>query len=243
MDFTLPFSAQPALVRLLHGLHIAGLNLFAKAEQTGVHSAAMNRPDEDLPLEEAVRTNADDVDLLRRIGDADETALGALYDEWSHPLYSLVLSLLRDSDEAEDVVEETFWEAWRRADEYEPAHGTVSTWLLTTGRRKALERLRARKRSREDLLRRKSPFADFPAYGHDPMDDVEGAEVREKVRRALRELPPEQREALEMGYFGGLSEKEIADASGLAPETVETRMRLAIQGLRVPGPTSRGSAE
>jgi RNA polymerase sigma-70 factor (ECF subfamily) len=75
------------------------------------------------------------------------------------------------------------------------------------------------------------------------MDDVEGAEVREKVRRALRELPPEQREALEMGYFGGLSEKEIADASGLAPETVETRMRLAIQGLRVPGPTSRGSAE
>jgi RNA polymerase sigma-70 factor (ECF subfamily) len=203
----------------------------------------MNRPDENLPLEEAVRTNADDVELLRRIGDADETALGALYDAWSHPLYSLVLSLLWDSDEAEDVVEETFWEVWRRADEYEPAHGAVSSWLLTTGRRKALERLRARKRSREDLLRRKSPFADFPAYGHDPMDDVEGAEIREQVRRALRELPREQREALEMGYFGGLSETEIADVSGLTPEALKTTVRLAIQRLRVPGPISRGGAD
>lgn len=203
----------------------------------------MNRPDEDLPIEEAARTNADDVELLRRIGDADETALGALYDEWSHPLYSLVLGLLRDSDEAEDVVEETFWGAWRRAEEYEPAHGTVSTWLLTAGRRRALERLRARKRSHEDPPRRRSPFADFPAYGYDPMDDVEGAEVREQVRAALRELPPEQREMLEMGYFGGLSQAEMASASGLTPETVKTRMHLAIRSLRVPGLTSRGSAE
>ncbi len=203
----------------------------------------MIRPDEDPPLEEAVRTNADDVELLRRIGDADETALGALYDEWSNPLYSLVLGLLRDSDEAEDVVEETFWEVWRRAEEYEPANGAIATWLLTAGRRRALGRLRARKRSREDLRRRRSPFADFPAYGYDPLDDIEGAEIREQVRAALRELPPEQREMLEIGYFGGLTQAEISEASGLTPETVKTRMRLAMQRLRVPGPTSRGRPE
>lgn len=203
----------------------------------------MSRPDEYSPLEEAARTNADDVELLRRIGDADETALGALYDEWSRPLYSLVLSLLRDSDEAEDVVEETFWEAWRRAAQYEPANGAVATWLLTAGRRRAVERLRARKRSREDLPRRRSPFADFPPYGYDPMDDTEGAGIREQVRAALRELPPEQREALEMGYFGGLTQAEIASASGLPAEKVKTRMRLAMQRLRVPGPTSRGRLE
>lgn len=203
----------------------------------------MNRPDEDLPLEEAARTNADDVALLRRISDADETALGALYDEWSHSLYSLVLSLLRNSDEAEDVVEETSWEAWRRADEYEPANGAVSTWLLTAGRRRALERLHARQGERQYVPRRRSPFADFPAYGHDPMDDVEGAKVREQVRAALRDLPPEQRETLEMGYFGGLSQTDIADLSGLSPDTVRTRTRLAMQRLRVPGPTSRGMTE
>lgn len=203
----------------------------------------MNRPDDDLPPGEAARTNADDVDLLRRISDVDETALGALYDEWNHPLYSLVLSLLRDSDEAEDVVEETFWGIWRRAGEYEPARGAVSTWLLTSGRRRALERLRARKNNREHLPRHRSPFADFPEYGYDPMDDVEGAEIREAMRRALRELPSEQRETLEIGYFGGLSQAEIAEASGLSQEAVKTRMRLAMQSLRVPGPTSRGTTE
>lgn len=202
----------------------------------------MNRPDEDFPREDAARSNAEDVQLLRRIGDADETALGALYDEWSHPLYSLVFSILRDSDEAEDIVEKTFWEVWRRADEYEPARGAVATWLLMTGRRKALQRLRAGKKNYRDLPRRRSPFADFPGYS-DLMNDIEGAEAREQIRAALRELPREQRETLEMAYFGGLSQTEIADASGVTPEAVKTRMRLAIQRLRVPGPTSRGSAE
>lgn len=100
-------------------------------------------PDTDLPDPEAW-SNADDVELLRRIGDADEAALGALYDQWSHALYSLVLSLLGDPDEAEDVVEETFWHAWQNAGSYEPSSGAVSTWLLTMGRRRTLDRLRAR---------------------------------------------------------------------------------------------------
>ena len=179
-------------------------------------------------------SNAEDAALIRRMVDADETALGALYDRWVRSLYSLVLHLLRDPDEAEDVVEETFWQAWRKADSYEPSRGAVSTWLLTIGRRKALDRLRARKRNREDSIESESGFADLPSSSPDPESQAEGSDLREHVRAALRELPNEQREVLELGYFSGLSQAEIAEKTGQPLGTVKTRMRLAMQKLREP---------
>jgi RNA polymerase sigma-70 factor (ECF subfamily) len=188
-------------------------------------------------------SNADDVALMRLMVEADETALGALYDRWVRSLYSLVLHLLKDPDEAEDVVEETFWQAWRKADSYEPSRGAVSTWLLTIGRRKALDRLRARKRSREDLVGDDRSLADLPSSAPDPSIDVEGAELRESVRLALNDLPSEQREVLELGYFNGLSQSEIADVTGQPLGTVKTRMRLAMQKLREPLSMHRGVTE
>ena len=179
-------------------------------------------------------SNAEDAALIRRMVDADETALGALYDRWVRSLYSLVLHLLRDPDEAEDVVEETFWQAWRKAGSYEPSKGAVSTWLLTIGRRKALDRLRARKRNREDTINGESTFDDLPSRSPDPANEAEGSELRENIRAALQELPPEQREVLELGYFSGLSQAEIADATGQPLGTIKTRMRLAMQKLRGP---------
>jgi RNA polymerase sigma-70 factor (ECF subfamily) len=179
-------------------------------------------------------SNAEDAALIRRMVDADETALGALYDRWVRSLYSLVLHLLRDPDEAEDVVEETFWQAWRKAGSYEPSKGAVSTWLLTIGRRKALDRLRARKRNREDTISGESTFADLPSQSQDPASEAEGSELRENIRAALKELPPEQREVLELGYFSGLSQAEIAEATGQPLGTIKTRMRLAMQKLRGP---------
>ena len=175
--------------------------------------------------------------------EADETALGALYDRWVRSLYSLVLHLLKDPDEAEDVVEETFWQAWRKAGSYEPSRGAVSTWLLTIGRRKALDRLRARKRSREDLLGDDRSFADLPSSEPDPSLDAESVEIRENVRQALNGLPAEQREVLELGYFSGLSQSEIADVTGQPLGTVKTRMRLAMQKLREPLSMHRGVTE
>lgn len=199
----------------------------------------MNPNDKDLSYPVEVWTNADDVALVRRMVEADETALGALYDQWNRALYSLVLHLLQDPDEAEDVVEETFWQAWRKASSYEPSKGAVSTWLLTIGRRRALDRLRARKRHREDLAG-SSTFADLPSNEPDPLEDTETAERREQVRAALRGLPSEQREVLELGYFNGLSQSEIADATGQPLGTVKTRMRLAMQKLREPLAAHRG---
>ena len=200
----------------------------------------MNPSERDLSYSTEVRSNADDVALIRRMADADETALGALYDQWNRSLYSLVLHLLKDADEAEDVVEETFWQAWRKASTYEPARGAVSTWLLTIGRRKALDRLRARKRHREDPILGERTFADLPSPDPDPVQDLEVKEIREKVRAALLQLPAEQREVLELGYFNGLSQSEIADATGQPLGTVKTRMRLAMQKLREPLSVHRG---
>ena len=179
-------------------------------------------------------SNADDVALMRRIVEADETALGALYDRWVRSLYSLVLQLLKDPDEAEDVVEETFWQAWRKADSYEPSKGAVSTWILTIGRRKALDRLRSKKRSREDIASNDQSFADLPSTDPDPSANVEGSELRDHVRAALADLPQEQREVLELGYFSGLSQAEIAERTRQPLGTVKTRMRLAMQKLREP---------
>ena len=187
------------------------------------------------------RSNADDVALIRRMADADETALGALYDRWFRSLYSLVFHLLKDADEAEDVVEETFWQAWRKASSYEPSRGAVSTWLLTIGRRKALDRIRAKKRHKEDPIGNDGAFADLPSMDPNPSQDLEGSELREHVRLALNELPEEQRQVLQLGYFRGMSQSEIADFTGQPLGTVKTRMRLAMQKLREPLSMFRGT--
>jgi RNA polymerase sigma-70 factor (ECF subfamily) len=193
----------------------------------------MNPSEQELSYSREVRSNAEDVALIRRMCDADETALGALYDRWARSLYSLVFHLLKDADEAEDVVEETFWQAWRKASSYEPSRGAVSTWLLTIGRRRALDRLRARSRRKEDSTQT-GVLADIASSASDPLQMVENSERRSSVLNALRELPDEQREVLELGYFRGLSQSEIADTTGQPLGTVKTRMRLAMQKLREP---------
>jgi RNA polymerase sigma-70 factor (ECF subfamily) len=195
----------------------------------------MNPPEQDLSYSREIRTNAEDVALIRRMCDADETALGALYDRWMRSLYSLVFHLLKDADEAEDVVEETFWQAWRKASTYEPSRGAVSTWLLTIGRRRALDRLRAKERRREESMTEEGRnLADLASGALDPQQAAEGSERRAHILAALRELPNEQREALELGYFEGLSQTEIAEVTGQPLGTVKTRMRLAMQKLREP---------
>jgi RNA polymerase sigma-70 factor (ECF subfamily) len=202
----------------------------------------MNPSEQDLSYSREVRSNAEDVALIRRMCDADETALGALYDRWVRSLYSLVFHLLKDADEAEDVVEETFWQAWRKASSYEPSRGAVSTWLLTIGRRRALDRLRARGRRREESMTQLGALADVASPVPDPSQMTEGSERRSHVQAVLRGLPDEQREVLELGYFEGLSQTEIAELTGQPLGTVKTRMRLAMQKLREPLSMFRESA-
>ena len=176
---------------------------------------------------------SEDGSLVQRMAAGDEQALGALYDKWYPLVHGVVSRLLRQPDDVEDVVEETFWQAWRQASRFDASRGAVQTWLLTIARSRALDRVRALRRRREEPLEGDDgeSVVQRPAEG-DPGLDAEASERRRIVTAALDELPAEQREALELGYFGGLSQSEIAERTGQPLGTVKTRMRLAMQKLR-----------
>ncbi|MEP6732409.1 MAG: sigma-70 family RNA polymerase sigma factor [bacterium] len=179
------------------------------------------------------RVTTDDVTLLRRMAEGDEQALGAFYDRWNPLVHAVVVRILRQRDDVDDVVEEAFWQAWRQSARYEPSRGSVQTWLLTIARSRALDRARGNQRRREEPLENESgELVVQRAADSDASMDAEAAERRKIVLAALSELPAEQREALELGYYGGLSQSEIADRTGQPLGTIKTRMRLAMQKLK-----------
>ena len=168
----------------------------------------------------------------------NERALGTLFDRWATLVNSIAMRIINDPDEAEAVLEETFWQAWRLADRYEGENTSVAAWLGTIARSRAFDRLRARRRSREEPW--SHPLAEHPsgersisvAHVADPVRDAEHTDQRERIARALESLSPEQRETILLAYFGGLSQPEIAERCGVPLGTVKTRTRLAMEKLR-----------
>ena len=173
--------------------------------------------------------------LLRRMADGDESALAALYDGWAERVHTLAFWILKDPDEAQDVVEETFWQAWRMAGRYDSQRGAGSTWLMMIARSRALDRLRVRRRW-EDwtatpgnagiLLEKTTVSAEIPDA------HSERTERQAALAGALDGLPTEQRQVVELAFFDGLSHSEIADQIAEPLGTVKTRIRLAMQKLR-----------
>lgn len=169
------------------------------------------------------------------MADGDEAALAALYDGWAERVHTLALWILKDADEAEDVVEETFWQAWRTANRYDGLRAAGSTWIMMIARSRALDRLRARRRledwttapgTRGELLERSVA----PAEGADARS--ERTELQRALASALDTLPPEQQEVVEMAFFSGLTHSEIADRMAQPLGTIKTRIRLAMGKLR-----------
>ncbi|HVX39784.1 MAG TPA: sigma-70 family RNA polymerase sigma factor [Gemmatimonadaceae bacterium] len=178
-----------------------------------------------------------DLELVRRMQAGDERALGAFYDRWFPVVHSVVARIVIAGDDAEDVVEETFWQVWRQASRFAADRGSVQTWVLTIARSRSLDRLRAMRRLREESMDALGPGeraedALLVSPAADPSLSAEHGEQRRLVLAALAELPPEQRETLELGYYGGLSQSEIAERTGQPLGTVKTRMRLAMMKLR-----------
>lgn len=167
------------------------------------------------------------------MGDGDEHALGTFYDRW-HPLvHAIVQRIVRLAGDVDDVVEEAFWQAWRQAERYDASRGSVQTWLLTIARSRALDRVRTVRRQREEPLEGDAENDVLQlASDSDPAVDAEAAERRRVVLAALATLPSEQRQALELGYYAGLSQSEIAERTAQPLGTVKTRMRLGMQKLR-----------
>jgi RNA polymerase sigma-70 factor (ECF subfamily) len=157
-----------------------------------------------------------------------EDALAELYDRFGGVAYGVALRILRDQALAQDAVQDAFLAAWRTAAAFDPARGNASTWLLTLVHRRAVDLVRREERRRADVLDESAPVA-----SGDSTD--EAAEVRAQrraVQAALAQLPPDQREALELAYYGGLSQSQLAERLGIPLGTVKSRMFTALAALR-----------
>jgi RNA polymerase sigma-70 factor, ECF subfamily len=157
-----------------------------------------------------------------------EDALAELYDRFGGVAYGVALRILRDPALAQDAVQDAFLAAWRTAAAFDPARGNASTWLLTLVHRRAVDLVRREERRRADVLDESAPAA-----SGDSTD--EAAEVRAQrraVQAALAQLPADQREALELAYYGGLSQSQLAERLGIPLGTVKSRMFAALGTLR-----------
>lgn len=176
-----------------------------------------------------------DAELIRRMATGDEAALGLLYDRFAPMVASMAGGILSDPDDVEEVVEEAFWQAWRDSKRYAPGRGGVSTWIGVIARSRALDRLRKQRRLRETAIEdvpTSSLEAPASSRSTSPLQHAADAERRDRVAAALDELPPEQRQALELTYFHGMSQSEISAHTDQPLGTVKTRVRLAMRKLK-----------
>jgi RNA polymerase sigma-70 factor, ECF subfamily len=171
------------------------------------------------------------VELIRGVAEGDQQALAALYDATSRTVYGLLLRILADASVAEEVLLDVYSQVWRQAGSYTEGRGTPLAWLTTIARSRAIDRLR-----RGRLERQRTEPLDAATHGGSvgarAEDDLMARELGTVVRAALESLPPEQREVIELAYYGGLSHSEIAAERGLPLGTVKTRTRLGMMRLR-----------
>ncbi len=173
---------------------------------------------------------------MEALGRGDIQSLESLYDRYSALVFSVSLRVLHDAHLAEDVTQEVFLRLWRQPASFDPDRGRFISWLMSVTRNRALDELRrlSRRSRSEDVESDDHPIAAVPSSDRldDPVLGAELAEQREAVRAAMTRLPPEQRRAIELAYFSGLTQVEIADVTGDPLGTVKTRIRLGMRKLR-----------
>jgi RNA polymerase sigma-70 factor (ECF subfamily) len=170
-----------------------------------------------------------DGELLARIAARDDAALGALYDRYGGLALGLAFRVLRDRGQAEDIVQEAFLSVWRRAATFDPRRGNARSWLMSIVHNAAIDRRRGRFRHQQDEVDIEDHA--WRLADDDVWDDVSRQLDREQVLQALAQIPTEQRETLELAYFGGLTQAEIAERTGQPLGTVKSRARLGLRRL------------
>lgn len=176
-----------------------------------------------------VRT-ADDNDLITRVVEGDPRAFEELYDRHSAQAFGLALYVTKRSGVAEEVTQDAFLGLWRSASRFDPRQGTLRTWLLSMVRHRAIDALRKLAKQRRDVEFDDLVAARLEAPGR-PDELVAASEHARHTRDLLTSLPPTQRQVIELGFFSGLSQTEIATKLGAPVGTVKGRQRLALQKM------------
>ena len=183
------------------------------------------------PVEQTDESDAD-MALLQRVGQRDVVAFQEFYRKFSGLLYTTIHRVLNDHQDTEDIMQEVLVQVWQKAHLYEPSKGKPLTWVTTLARNRAIDRIRAKQR-------RSKLNGDFeqeskvvqPEFVEDTSDLVTAKESDSVVQSAVMELTPEQREAIQLAYFGGLTQTEIAERLHEPLGTVKARIRRGVQRL------------
>ena len=186
----------------------------------------------ELESERKAAMRAEEADLVAKMAAGDEQALRLLHRRFGGLLVALAQRVLSSREDAEDVVQEVFLQAWSQADRYDRGRSSVSTWLVMITRSRSIDRLRSRgvgERVTDTMVEQNM----IPTYASAEGDwAVLNHERQKSLRRVLADLPQEQREVLEMAYFRGWTQREIAEQTGIALGTVKTRTLLAMRKLK-----------
>jgi RNA polymerase sigma-70 factor (ECF subfamily) len=180
------------------------------------------------PGSEEERPEALLLDLITR---EDTEAFDELYKRWSPMLYGLTLKILNDAREAEDALQEGFLHIWRKASSYDPRRSSPSTWAYMIFRNKAIDRLRARERRGVGLERIAAHENQVDEPAPSPAGEAGTREDRQVLEATLTRIPEEQREAIQLAFFGGLTQAEIAERLGTPLGTVKARIRRGLMKL------------
>lgn len=167
----------------------------------------------------------DDMRLVARVRAGDQQALSELYDRYSKVVYGVALRILHDTGAAEDLLQDIFLQLWRKPDAFDSSRGSLAAWLAVIARHRSIDRLRQRRPETniEDCV---------IVTATDLRDETERSLVIEKVRVVMNEMGPDQRTAMEMAFFEGLTHTEIAEKTGEPLGTIKTRIRSGLQMLR-----------
>ena len=175
-----------------------------------------------------------DDELMRRLFYRDRRAFEAIFDRYGDLVYSMALRVLRDPHLAEDISQEIFVRLWSKPGSYVAERGRFLTWLISVTRNRAVDEVRSRgRRQRYEMASPEEQERELPAgNANDPARNAQLAEEARSARAALAGLPGEQRQVIELAYFGGLTQQEISQRLGQPLGTVKTRIRLGMQKLR-----------
>ncbi len=184
--------------------------------------------------EPSTKTSLDVTDetLMAMIQRRESEAIGILHDRYARLLKALIMKVLHNDAESDDLLQEVYLEIWDRAAGYSQEKGKALSWIVTLARRRAIDRLRKREAycRMEDRLLVETQRNPRDSVAH-VEEDVEHSEMREHLQRVLGQLPPAQRQAIEMAYYKGMSQRDIAAATGIPLGTIKTRLELGMKKL------------